>query len=190
MKQPGFMIYAEDWAAYTEDFNDEELGRMLRALLAYFDTQEQPSFSDRGMRQFFRLASRGIDLDIKRYNERCRQNAYNRYKGACKQQHEKPMSYEEWLTNVDDRGPSSTNVDDREPSSTNVTNTNTNTNTSSQPSTINHQPSKTKNKKSTPVSSTNASRASDFGAPLYKPPAENEFERMREQALSALWAAH
>jgi len=188
MKQPGFMIYAEDWAAYTEDFNDEELGRMLRALLAYFDTQEQPSFSDRGMRQFFRLASRGIDLDIKRYNERCRQNAYNRYKGACKQQHEKPMSYEEWLTNVDDRGPSSTNVDDRGPSSTNVTNTNTNTN--SQPSTINHQPSKTKNKKTTPVSSTNASRASDFGAPLYKPPAENEFERMREQALSALWAAH
>ena len=178
MKQPGFMIYAEDWAAYTEDFNDEELGRMLRALLAYFDTQEQPSFSDRGMRQFFRLASRGIDLDIKRYNERCRQNAYNRYKGACKQQHEKPMSYEEWLTNVDDRGPSSTNV------------TNTNTNTNSQPSTINHQPSKTKNKKTTPVSSTNASRASDFGAPLYKPPAENEFERMREQALSALWAAH
>ena len=180
MKQPGFMIYAEDWAAYTEDFNDEELGRMLRALLAYFDTQEQPCFSDRGMRQFFRLASRGIDLDIKRYNERCRQNAYNRYKGACKQQHEKPMSYEEWLTNVDDRGPSSTIV----------TNTNTNTNTSSQPSTINHQPSKTKNKKTTPVSSTNASRASDFGAPLYKPPAENEFERMREQALSALWAAH
>ena len=120
MKQPGFMIYAEDWAAYTEDFNDEELGRMLRALLTYFDTQEQPSFSDRGMRQFFRLASRGIDLDIQRYTNKCRQNAYSRYKGVCKQQHEKPLSYEEWLTSVDERQPTSTNVDERQPTSTNV----------------------------------------------------------------------
>jgi len=189
MKQPGFMIYAEDWAAYTEDFNDEELGRMLRALLTYFDTQEQPSFSDRGMRQFFRLASRGIDLDIQRYTNKCRQNAYSRYKGVCKQQHEKPLSYEEWLTSVDECQPTSTNVDERQPTSTNVTNTNTNTNASSQQSSVNTQQSKMKNKKSTPALSTNASRGGDFGAPLYKPPAEDEFERLREKALSALRAA-
>ncbi len=39
MKQPGFMIYAEEWSTYAEDFSDEELGRMLRALLSYFNTQ-------------------------------------------------------------------------------------------------------------------------------------------------------
>ena len=33
MKQPGFMIYAEDWACYTEDYSDEELGEMIDDIL-------------------------------------------------------------------------------------------------------------------------------------------------------------
>ena len=103
MKQPGFMIYAEDWACYTEDYSDEELGRMLRALLGYFDTQEQPSFDDRGMRQFFKLASKSIDLDRMRYEKKCRLNAYARYKGLCRQEHIKPPSFEEWEASIESR---------------------------------------------------------------------------------------
>ena len=103
MKQPGFMIYAEDWACYTEDYSDEELGRMLRALLGYFDAQEQPTFDDRGMRQFFKLASKSIDLDRMRYEKKCRLNAYIRYKGLCRQEHKKPLSFEEWEAAVESR---------------------------------------------------------------------------------------
>ena len=187
MKQPGFMIYAEDWAAYTEDYNDEELGRMLRALLLYFDTQEQPGFSDRGMRQFFKLASKSIDLDVRRYTNKCQQNAYNRYKGICKKRSEKPLSFEEWVMAFDERQASSTVMDERQFSPTNATNTNTNTN--SQPSTVNTQQSTVKNKKSTPTLSTNASRPSDFGAPPYIPLSEDEFERRREQAIRSLFPA-
>jgi hypothetical protein len=107
MKQPGFMIYAEEWSTYAEDFSDEELGRMLRALLSYFSTQEQTDFADRGMRQFFRQAAKSIDLDAERYALKCRQNAYNRYKGSCRQQNKTPLDFEQWLTSVDDRqGPS------------------------------------------------------------------------------------
>ena len=187
MKQPGFMIYAEDWAAYTEDYNDEELGRMLRALLLYFDTQEQPGFSDRGMRQFFKLASKSIDLDVRRYTNKCQQNAYNRYKGICKKRSERPLSFEEWLTAFDERQASSTVMDERQFSPTNTTNTNTNTN--SQPSTVSNQQSKLNNKKSTPALSTNASRPADFGAPPYIPLSEDEFERRREQAIRSLFPA-
>ena len=50
MKQPGFMIYAEEWSTYAEDFSDEELGRMIRALLSYFNTGACASFSDRRQR--------------------------------------------------------------------------------------------------------------------------------------------
>ena len=103
MKQPGFMIYAEDWACYTEDYSDEELGRMLRALLGYFDAQEQPTFDDRGMRQFFKLASKSIDLDRMRYEKKCRLNAYIRYKGLCRQERKKPLSFEEWEAAVESR---------------------------------------------------------------------------------------
>ena len=107
MKQPGFMIYAEDWACYTEDYSDEELGRMLRALLGYFDAQEQPTFDDRGMRQFFKMASKSIDLDRKRYQDKCLQNAYTRYRGICKQQHEEAMSFEDWAAAEESRRQSS-----------------------------------------------------------------------------------
>lgn len=166
MKQPGFMIYAEDWEYYTEDYTDEEMGKMLRALLSYFNTQEQPKFSDRGMRQFFRQASGSIDRDIKRYTEKCRKNAYSRYKGMCRQRHEKPLSYEAWVTDVDDRH------------QTSPTETETQTQAQTETETNN-------NKQTTPALSTNESSGQSFAAP-YRPLAPDEFEKRREQALASL----
>lgn len=198
MKQPGFMIYAEDWAAYTEDYNDEELGRMLRALLGYFDAQEQPTFDDRGMRQFFKLAAKGIDLDRKRYEDKCRQNAYNRYKGTCRMQHEKPLSFEAWLAaaeaqqqtaqEADDGQRSSTTVNDGHQSSPIPTPTinNQQSTVNSQQSTVSNQKQEIKNKKS--VSSPNAGRAPGFADGPYRPLSEDDFEKQREEAIAHLRA--
>lgn len=173
MKQPGFMIYAEDWGQYTEDYSDEELGQMLRALLSYFDTREQPSFSDRGMRQFFKQAAKGIDLDIRRYTDKCRQNAYNRYRGTCKQKHEKPLPFEQWLTTVDDGHQTS-------PIPTPTSN--------NQLSTINTQQSEINNQQSKSVLNTKASSGAVFDAAQYRPMSEDEFEKRRERAIASLRA--
>ncbi len=181
MKQPGFMIYAEDWNAYMVDYSDREIGRMLRALLGYFDTREEPSFSDRGMRQFFRLASRGIDLDIRRYEDKCRKNAYVRYRGVCKQNHEKPLSFEEWTLKAD-RG---------QPTSTNVTKPNTSTNTSSQQSETSSKKTTVKNELSEmndqqSALSANEGAQTDFGTEPYRPLSEDMFERLREERIASL----
>ena len=155
MKQPGFMIYAEEWSTYAEDFSDEELGRMLRALL---------------MRQFFRQAAKSIDLDAERYALKCRQNAYNRYKGACRQQNKTPLDFEQWLTNVDDRqGPSPISIP------TSITN-------------INSQYSKTNSQVSipTPTHNPRAGSGADFAAGAYRPLSEDEFEKKRERAIASL----
>ena len=119
--QPGFMIYADDWSNYLSDYNPEEVGEMLKALLGYFLTGEATEFADRGMRQFFRQAAKGIDFDRKRYDDKCLQNAYNRYRGTCKRKNVNPLDFEEWLTTVNDRQQAST-TDDESFSITNINN--------------------------------------------------------------------
>ena len=122
MMQPGFMIYADDWSNYMSDYNPEEVGEMLKALLGYFLTGEVTEFADRGMRQFFRQAAKAIDFDRKRYDNKCLQNAYNRFCGLWKKQNKdvEPPSFEEWKTTVNDRQESSRADDESLP----ITNTN------------------------------------------------------------------
>ena len=206
MKQPGFMIYAEDWACYTEDYSDEELGRMLRALLGYFDAQEQPTFDDRGMRQFFKLASKSIDLDRMRYEKKCRLNAYIRYKGLCKQERKKPLSFEEWEAAVESRRQNASDVTDGHQTSPDVTDGHQTSPAvtgghqtsptitpafNDQPPTVNgqqpdtsNQKQKAKNKKS--VLSPSASRAPCFEDGPYRPLSEDAFEKQREQMIASL----
>ena len=206
MKQPGFMIYAEDWACYTEDYSDEELGRMLRALLGYFDAQEQPTFDDRGMRQFFKLASKSIDLDRMRYEKKCRLNAYIRYKGLCRQERKKPLSFEEWEAAVESRRQNASDVTDGHQTSPDVTDGHQTSPAvtgghqtsptitpafNDQPPTVNgqqpdtsNQKQKAKNKKS--VLSPSASRAPCFEDGPYRPLSEDAFEKQREQMIASL----
>lgn len=165
MKQPGFMIYADDWELYAGDYSDEEIGQMLKALLLYFTRRKKTEFSDRGMRQFFRQAAKAIDLDAKRYTDKCFQNAYNRYKGICKQRDEKPLPFEEWLTTVDDR---------HETSPIPIP-------------TTNNQKSDTNNQQSDSIPKTNTKSERDCqGETPHYPLSPEEFEKRREEALSAL----
>ena len=143
MSQPGFMIYADDWENYLNDYSSQEVGEMLKSLLGYFLTGEVTEFADRGMRQFFRQSAKGIDLDRKRYDNKCLQNAYNRYRGTCKKKNTEPLSYEEWMTTVNEGQEPSTTVN--ESFSISITNTNNQqsiTNTNNQQSKANNQQSK------------------------------------------------
>lgn len=103
MAQSGFMLYVDDWINWTADYSDEETGIMLKALLNFFTTGEVKEFADRGMRQFFRQAIKAIELDRKRYDDKCLHNAHNRYKGECKKKGIEALDFEEWLTTVDNR---------------------------------------------------------------------------------------
>ena len=216
MKPPGFMIYAEDWACYTEDYSDEELGRMLRALLGYFDAQDQPTFDDRGMRQFFKLASKSIDLDRMRYEKKCRLNAYIRYKGLCKQERKKPLSFEEWEAAVESRRQNASDVTDGHQTSPDVTDGHQTSPAvtdghqtspavtgghqtsptitpafNDQPPTVNGQQPDTSNQKQKAknkksVLSPSASRAPCFEDGPYRPLSEDAFEKQREQMIASL----
>ena len=116
------MIYAEDWDAYSEEYTTEEIGQMMKALLAYFQTGEHTEFTDRGMRQFYRQATKAIDIDGQRYLKKCADNAYHRYIGICKRKGIEPLSREDW-----DEQRNLTDVDERQHPLTNSTNNNTNT---------------------------------------------------------------
>ena len=105
MAQPGFMIYAGDWAGLLEDYDTEEIGQLFTALLRYFCNGDITDFDDRGMRQFFRQAVKFIDLDRAKYDAKCETNAYNRYRRTCKEHHEPALSRERWLTTFYDRKP-------------------------------------------------------------------------------------
>ena len=118
MAQSGFILYADDWAQWTEDYTNEETGALLKALINYFFTGEIAEFDDRGMKQFFRQAIKSIDRDRERYEEKCLRNMHNRYKGTCKKNGSEPLDFEEWLTTVDRRQESLTVVDESAPTTT------------------------------------------------------------------------
>lgn len=122
-ERPGFMIYAEDWCAYSEEYTTEEIGQMIKALLAYFQTGEHTEFTDRGMRQFYRQATKAIDIDGQRYLKKCADNAYHRYIGICKRKGIEPLSREDW-----DEQRNLTDVDACQHLLTNLTNNNNNIN--------------------------------------------------------------
>lgn len=69
-KQPGFMLYAGDWQEYATDYDSEEIGDMVKALLKMFLTGEVTEFHDRGMRQFYRQAMKAMEADRRSYVKR------------------------------------------------------------------------------------------------------------------------
>ena len=55
----------DDW----KDLSDEEVGKLLRASLAYANGGAEPYFEDRAMRVAFRAQKRHIDEDIAAYDD-------------------------------------------------------------------------------------------------------------------------
>lgn len=120
-RQPGFMLYADDWQEYSADYDSREIGEMVKAILKVFLTGEITEFPDRGMRQFYRQALKAIEADRRSYVTKCVENAYNRYKGI---RGKDSLSFDRWLQEIYKQR--LTTVDDRQEPSPNVTKNNTN----------------------------------------------------------------
>ena len=103
-ERPGFMLYFEVLPA-LDILNDEEAGRLFRALIAYGQYGEVRDLSGSEAVAFQMLRGR-MDRDAEAYREKCRKNTYNAYVRLSKQRGAQPVEYEDWeRTIVDDRQP-------------------------------------------------------------------------------------
>jgi len=77
-----FVIY-HDLEEQTSLLSDEQLGRLLRAIFAYEKRGECPDFADDGMLLIcFQFVRTTLDVNRRRYEEKCAKNAENGKKGG------------------------------------------------------------------------------------------------------------
>ncbi len=93
-ERPGIRVYFE-WGKVVAKMRDAEAGRLLKAMLSYGDSGEEPELSG-AADSIWPLIKVRLDQDGKRYNQVCLRNAYNRFVGACKAKGEQPLDFEMW----------------------------------------------------------------------------------------------
>lgn len=95
-KRPGTIIYF-DLYEELEDYTDEEVGQLFRAILKYGLIGELPQFSDRGMKSVWRNLQKKIDVDAEKYDVKVLQRKYAAYCKKAKTVCVEPIPYEEWI---------------------------------------------------------------------------------------------
>lgn len=65
-----------------EDFSDEEVGKIFRAVLVYTNEAEEPCFDDRAMKVIFRHIKKYIDSANDNYDKKLQANRVNGAKGG------------------------------------------------------------------------------------------------------------
>ena len=65
-----------------EDFSDEEVGKIFRAILIYTNETEEPDFDDRAMKVVFRHIKKYIDIANENYDKKVQANRVNGAKGG------------------------------------------------------------------------------------------------------------
>lgn len=65
-----------------EDFSDDEVGRIFRAILIYTNETEEPEFDDRAMKVVFRHIKKYIDSANENYDKKVQANRVNGAKGG------------------------------------------------------------------------------------------------------------
>ena len=81
-----------------EDFSDDEVGRIFRAILIYTNETEEPEFDDRAMKVVFRHIKKYIDSANENYDKKVQANRVNGAKGGrpkkrCRRKPKKPNGY-------------------------------------------------------------------------------------------------
>ena len=110
-ERPGIMIYFDLEPALSM-LSDSEVGQLFKAAMKYGEFGVVPEL-DGMVAMAWTFVKPKIDRDNEAYNERCIQNAYNRYVGECKKHNASALSREDWeikiyipgrqaLTDVDD----------------------------------------------------------------------------------------
>lgn len=65
-----------------EDFSDDEVGKIFRAILIYTNETEEPEFDDRAMKVVFRHIKKYIDSANENYDKKVQTNRVNGAKGG------------------------------------------------------------------------------------------------------------
>lgn len=73
-KPNGFFIHADRFAAISSMLTMAEIGRLITAVCAYFESGELPKGRSRAFEACFTLLREDIDRDVKRYQEVCSRN--------------------------------------------------------------------------------------------------------------------
>lgn len=116
--QKGFVVYGDIEESLNE-LTDEQVAKLFRGMVSYFNTGKEPKFSGL-MKMAFIPIRQQMDRDTDKYEKKCEKNreSIQRYWDKVKAD-----------TNEYERIRTNTNVYERIPPNTNVANTNTNTNT-------------------------------------------------------------
>ena len=117
--QKGFVVYG-DIQAVVDELNDEQAGKLFRAMITYFTTGKAPKFTDI-LKYVWIPIRQQMDRDKKKYDAKCEKNRQN-----IKEYWDQVKGNERIRTN------------------TNATNTNTNTNTDTKTNTDTTTTTKTK----------------------------------------------
>ena len=116
--QKGFVVYGDIEESLNE-LTDEQVAKLFRGMVSYFNTGKDPKFSGL-MKMVFIPIRQQMDRDTDKYEKKCEKNRESIQKYWDKVKAD---------TNEYERIPPNTNVYERIPPNTNVANTNTKTNT-------------------------------------------------------------
>lgn len=84
-KPNGFFIHADRFSSISSMLSFAEIGRLITAACAYFETGETPASRSRKFLACFELLREDIDRDVARYREICERNreyALRRWQGS------------------------------------------------------------------------------------------------------------
>lgn len=93
-ERPGVMFYF-DLEPALRMLSDAEAGQLFRAAMEYGHYGTVPEF-DGLLAMAWSFVQPKIDRDNEAYQKKCMDNAYNRYKGVCKDRGTEPLNKEEW----------------------------------------------------------------------------------------------
>lgn len=116
--QKGFVVYGDIEESLNE-LTDEQVAKLFRGMVSYFNTGKEPKFSGL-MKMVFIPIRQQMDRDTDKYEKKCEKNRESIQKYWDKVKAD---------TNEYERIQTNTNVYERIPANTNVANTNTKTNT-------------------------------------------------------------
>ena len=116
--QKGFVVYGDIEESLNE-LTDEQVAKLFRGMVSYFNTGKEPKFSGL-MKMVFIPIRQQMDRDTDKYEKKCEKNRESIQKYWDKVKAD---------TNEYERIQTNTNVYERIPPNTNVANTNTKTNT-------------------------------------------------------------
>lgn len=91
----GVMLYFSDWRPLMQRLSTEEIGELVKAVMAFAENGEIPTTT--GMVGLaFDLLTPKITRDAENYYNRCIDNQYAVYCREAKKRSEEPLSKDEW----------------------------------------------------------------------------------------------